>query len=539
VSDQLTIQDIEQESLAMVNDHLQDWCVFAREVLGVTLDEEQEAILRSVQHNPKTIVKSGTARGKDFISAVACVCFLYLTPEWNEQGELTGNTKVAMTAPTGRQVENIMYPEVEKLVISARARGFALPGRLVGNDIRMTEKSWFLTGFKADDNATEAWTGFHAVNVMFAVTEASGIDEAIFNAIEGNLQGNSRLLLVFNDNTGTGYAANAMKKPGWAKFRLDSLNAPNVKERRMIIPGQVDWQWVNDRVRDWCQVINPTDFLEEEGDFWWENDHGRLCYRPNDLFRVKVRGMAPKVSSGALIPEEWIRLAQKRWQEQQVNGWKLPMPLRIGVDVAGMGRDSSAFVPRRAHYVALIEMIHSGGQANHMEVAGRVAHLINSNTDAFSGATAQAFIDTIGEGAGVYSRGEELIKEGKLPKGSVHSVKFSEGANWNGQELKDVTGQYTFLNMRAYLYWAIRDWLNPAAKVPAMLPPDEELSQELMETRWFFRSNGAIQIEAKEDIQKRIGRSPDKADGLANTFYPVPDIDLTVKPKKNPANYFR
>ena len=49
-----------------------------------------------------------------------------------------------------------------------------------------------------DENNTEAWSGFHAVNTMFVVTEASGLSEAVFNAIEGNLQGNSRLLLVFN-----------------------------------------------------------------------------------------------------------------------------------------------------------------------------------------------------------------------------------------------------------------------------------------------------------------------------------------------------
>lgn len=254
MNDVLTIQEVEQESLSAVDDHLQDWCAFAEDVLGVYLDDEQKAILRSVQVNPRTAVKSGTARGKDFLCAVAAVCFLYTTPYWDEKGELIGNTKVAMTAPTDRQVGNIMVPEVTRLVNRARNRGFNLPGRFTGYDIRMDDKEWFLTGFKADDKATEAWTGFHAVNVMFVVTEASGIDESVFNAIEGNLQGNSRLLIVFNDNTGTGYAASAMKKPGWAKFRLDSLNAPNVVQKKMIIPGQVDWEWVNDEVADWPRL---------------------------------------------------------------------------------------------------------------------------------------------------------------------------------------------------------------------------------------------------------------------------------------------
>lgn len=526
MNDQLTIQEIEQESLAMVDQHLEDWCVFAKEVLGVFLDEEQEAILRSVQHNPKTVVKSGTARGKDFVTAVAAVCFLYNTPLWNDKGELIENTKVALTAPTDRQVGNIMFPEVVRLVNRARKRGFNLPGRYSGYDIRMDDKEWFLTGFKADDKATEAWTGFHAVNVMFAVTEASGMSEEVFNAIEGNLQGNSRLLIVFNDNTGTGYAASAMKKAGWAKFRLDSLNAPNVVQKRMIIPGQVDWQWVNDRVRDWCTIINAADFLEEEGDFWWENENGKHCYRPNDLFRVKVRGMAPKVSAGVLVPPEWIEAANNRWKLQQEQGWKITKPLRLGVDVAGMGRDSSCFCYRFDHYLEKFDMIHSGGTANHMEVAGRTKQILTAHTDKFAGLHPSAFLDTIGEGAGVFSR----LEEQKVPQ--VYSVKFSEAAEWNGNKLKDFTGQYEFLNMRAYLYWAIRDWLNPLNKTNAMLPLDDELLQELSETKWKFRSDGRVQIEEKEEIKKRIGRSPDKSDALANTFYPVQDYDPTPKKKK-------
>ena len=54
-----------------------------------------------------------------------------------------------------------------------------------------------------------------------------------------------------------------------------------------------------------------------------------------------------------------------------------------------------------------------------------------------------------------------------------------------------------------------------------MLPPDTSFDEEAQEIRWFFRSDGRIQIEPKEDIKARLGRSPDKFDALANTFYPV------------------
>lgn len=526
----------------LLQDCKNDWCLFASDVLGANLDDEQKAILRSVQFNPKTTVKSGTARGKDFVAAVAAMCFMYLTPGFDESGKLIENTKVFLTAPTDLQVAEIMMPEISRLHRNMRSNGFGfMAGRLLAYDIKTEYEEWFLSGFKADEHNHEAWSGRHAVNILFVATEASGIAETIYQAIEGNLQGNSRFLIVFNDNNGTGYAAASQKKAGWAKFRLDSLSAPNVVQRKIVIPGQVDWNWVNDRVRDWCQVINPEDFKEEEGDFYWENDSGKHCYRPNDLFRVKVRGMAPKVSSGALIPAEWIEIANKRWQEQLEQKWPITKPLRLGNDVAGMGRDSTSFCHRYGHYVEKFEMIHSGGTANHMEVCGKGVSICKTSTDSFIGKYSQWFIDTIGEGAGVYSRAIELSNQPgyEYLKNRVHSVKFSESAEWNGKDLTDSTGQYTFENMRAYLFWAVRDFLNPANKTNAMLPPDDELMQEATEIQWEFTSSGTIKIEKKEDIKKRLGRSIDKFDGLANTFYPVGDVDPTPKKKQNIKNFFR
>jgi len=118
----------------------------------------------------------------------------------------------------------------------------------------------------------------------------------------------------------------------------------------------------------------------------------------------------------------------------------------------------------------------------------------------------------------------------------VFSCKFSQGAKDGETDLQDLTKQYKFLNMRAYTYWAIRDWLDPKSNSGAMLPPESDmLSEELTETKWRFRSDGKIQIEEKEEIKSRIGRSPDLADSLANTFWPIADIDpkkLTNKTKK-------
>lgn len=492
-----------------------DWVAFAEDAMGVRLDKEQANILHAIQHHKRVSVASGTARGKDFVAAVAAMCFFILTPKVQRTRNgmaMVENTKIAMTAPTDRQVRNIMIPEISRLFhnIQQRFPDRPLPARLLSDGLRTDYTEWFLTGFKADDSNTEAWSGFHAVNTMFIVTEASGISESTYNAIEGNLQGNSRLLLVFNPNTTTGYAARAMKSDRFVKFRLNSLNAENVVKKRLVIPGQVDYEWVKDKVENWCVPIMRQEFNEGEGDFVWEGG----IYRPNDLFRVKVLGMFPRVAEDVLIPYEWIELANENWRAMQESGIKLKGDCRIGVDVAGMGRDSNVLCFRYGSCVERFEVYQSKGRAEHMHVAGMVAQHLQRKSG--SGRTkTKVFIDTIGEGAGVFSR---LQEQGYK---DVYSCKFSESA----KNLHDITGEYTFANMRAYLFWAVRDWLNPKNNFSPALPPNNRLMEEATDIHWKFLSSGSIMIEAKEDIKKRVGRSTDLFDALANTFYPY-DYDM-------------
>ena len=500
---------LRQRGIDLVNSWRQDWNKFLREALGANLDKEQQAIVTSVQHNPRTSVASGTARGKDFVAACCAVCFLFLTPRWNKKKELVENTKVALTAPTDRQVKNIMMPEVARLVEKAKQRGIQLPGVVTTDRIRTCNREWFLTGFKADEQNHEAWSGFHAVHTMFVVTEASGVSDNIFDAIEGNLQGDSRILLVFNPNTPIGYAARSQKGDRWAKFRLNSLTAPNVTEKRVIIPGQVDYPWVVDKLDQWCMKISQEEAQEELDDFCFEGQ----WYRPEDLFRKKVLGKFPKVGDDVLISQQWIEAAQQRWKK--AHGAE-PIKrdgtiIMLGVDVAGMGRDATCFVERMGAWCSRFECKNSGGTADHMEVAGIIAARRRRQPYMY------VAIDTIGEGAGVYARCREVENEPEY----IISCKYSEWEGFDPDKMRDITGQHRFVNMRAYLFWCVRDWLNPKNNTGAMLPPDTLFEEEATEIRWFFRSDGKIQIEPKEDIKKRINRSTDRFDALANTFYPV------------------
>ena len=524
------------EHIALMDGWINDkdgWNRFARDYLRIKLDAQQDEALHTIRHNAKTTIASGTSRGKDYLMTCAATCFMYLTPYWDDDGKMSGNTKVVLTGPTDRQVKKIMMPEISRMFKGS----VYLPGYLTDSGIKTPFDEWFLLGFKADDKNTEAWTGYHAANIFFGVTEASGIKQEVFDAIEGNLQGNSRLVLVFNPNVNFGYAASSFKSPEFKKIRLNSLDAPNVIAKKILHPGQVDYDWVKGRLDNWCVRIQKKDQRAEDGDFEYEGQ----WYRPNDLFRAKVLGLFPKVSEGVLVPPEWIDLAVERWHEQHRQAWKIDKPLRLGVDVAGMGRDNSCFCTRFGDYVKEFKMMQGAGTANHMEVVGNVVNELKKETDTFTGRYAQSFIDTIGEGAGAYSRLIEMGEEKATSwlKNKVHSCKFSEAAVDNsGNALKDAGDVYEFINMRSWSYWCIRDWLDPRNGSKAMLPPDELLKQELSETRWKFNSKGHIQLESKEDLQKRLKRSPDRSDALANTFWPAPDVVMSKQKKRNVGQFF-
>jgi hypothetical protein len=87
-----------------------DWNKFARDILQVNLDKEQQDIVNAFNIiNGKR--NKWNSKGKRF-----CSCSLrYLLYVSNAKmdlktGEMIANTKIAMTAPTFPQINNIMFP---------------------------------------------------------------------------------------------------------------------------------------------------------------------------------------------------------------------------------------------------------------------------------------------------------------------------------------------------------------------------------------------------------------------------------------------
>jgi hypothetical protein len=85
------------------------------------------------------------------------------------------------------------------------------------------------------------------------------------------------------------------------------------------------------------------------------------------------------------------------------------------------------------------------------------------------------------------------------------------GARKSMAKTKD--GKLGFYNKRAEVWWRMREELDPDQEGGSViaLPPGAEVRADLAAPQWKLTTQG-IQIESKDDIRKRLGRSTGKGD---------------------------
>ena len=86
-------------------------------------------------------------------------------------------------------------------------------------------------------------------------------------------------------------------------------------------------------------------------------------------------------------------------------------------------------------------------------------------------------------------------------------------------EYRDKSKKLKMRNKRAEMYWRMRDALDPISGDDIALPPSTELLADLCSARYKVSSAG-VQIEAKEEIIARIGRSPDEGEAVMMANFP-------------------
>ena len=85
--------------------------------------------------------------------------------------------------------------------------------------------------------------------------------------------------------------------------------------------------------------------------------------------------------------------------------------------------------------------------------------------------------------------------------------------------VRDRTGSIRFANVRAAVWWNLRDMLNADTGDGIMLPPLEVLEKDLIAPRFTFTRDNLMQLESKDSLRDRIGKSTDYGDAVCLAFW--------------------
>lgn len=293
-------------------------------------------------------------------------------------------------------------------------------------------------------------------------------------------------------------------QPGELRWYYYDTNG-RIQWQRDSEPVEIDGQWVRPTSRTFIPAgLQDNPHLADDGRYLQRlnalPEPLRSAFRDGDF-----RAMTQQGDPFQVIPTEWVRAAQRRWLERERPEGA---PDTVGHDVSRGGNDSTTYAPRWGDYYGELQTwpgvtIPDGPTAAlkvHQANAGMMPGVIN--------------VDIIGYGSSSY---DSLVGMG------YHCNPVNVGS---GSSYKDRSGKLTMLNLRAELYWRMRNALDPTNNSTIALPDDAELLRDLCSARYQPMAGGKIKVESKEDIKKRIGRSPDRGDAVMLAGYDGPVFEV-------------
>lgn len=456
---------------------------FLREVLGAEPWEAQERVAEAVRDHPLVTVRSCHAAGKDWLAARLALWWVYA------RGGL-----VVLTGPTAAQVEEIlMRAEVRAAFLAG-----AFPGELHVRALRPggEGRAGILARTGTD---VHALTGLHRARVLFVITEAQdpAIDHAWDAAFAVCTGEEDRVLAVGNPTEPDGrFWAAHQPGSGWHAVKIAAESIPNVREGRTVVPGLLTREGV-ERIR---------------------REYGE----GSPFYVSRVLAEFPSEAADSLVLREWLDRARARF----ISGELEPperTPFTLGVDPARLGPDRTAVVIRQG---AVVRGFETWNGLDTMATAARVrdlaARLLADHAGPGFGDVAgveAVLVDEVGLGGGVLDRLRETLPalewvevrgEDRYRPRAV--TRRPEARAFNASKAAGLPER--FRNLRAQAYWRLRKLLEEGALALPDGPDGEALAEELLSTRVRFGADGRTEIEGKDALKARLGRSPDLADAL-------------------------
>jgi hypothetical protein len=196
-----------------------------------------------------------------------------------------------------------------------------------------------------------------------------------------------------------------------------------------------------------------------------------------------------------VIPSRWVREAMERWEAEPPPGMLMTA---LACDVAQGGADDTVIARRYGHWYMPLTRRKGVDTKDGPAVAGLIL-----------GEARDGCAIVVDAGGGWGGSAMDHLKDNQLPVYPFNGAESAIGRTADPAKL-------SFKNKRAEAWWRLREALDPNSHPmgsPVQLPMDIQLMAGLTTPRWKLTPQG-IQIESKDEIRKRLGRSPDDADAV-------------------------
>lgn len=487
---------------------------FIENVLGDHITDDIKKIAISVRDNPITIARSATDIGKTHGAARIAAWYFCCMPE----------SKVFITAaPPVTNLRQILWGELMTVV---KNKPTLFSGCRIRSLLIVRSPESFIQGLAIPTTGTpeereSKFSGRHSRSLLFIVDEGDAVPDEIYRGIEGCMSGGEtvRLLVMFNPRQMSGAVYEKERKNEAKVIQLSAFSHPNVISGQQLIPGAVSRDITVRRINIWTRPLAYNEEVDADcfkvPDFLVGavvkgldgNEYPPLeaGYRKiiDPAFSYMVLGDYPTRSSTQLISAEWIDNAFARYQSYTAQFGEVPpghtQPI-MSLDIAEYGTDYSCCWLRYGSYTAK-PFLWKGADPD--ETVTRALHIYKKYNAQI------AMVDGTGVGAGV---APAMARRGRDDDVRAVSVKMSERPS---PAIKTDKGEFKIL--RDQIFWALREWLRTDSG--AMLPPDGLLREELLALEYSVKG-GKVTVTPKEELRKKLKRSPDRADSLALTFSP-------------------
>lgn len=423
---------------------------------------KQREIMLSIRDNRRTAVRSAHGVGKSHTASLVASWWLDTHPP--------GEAFVVTSAPTFAQVRAILWRYIRR--VHRR-------GKLAG---RVNQTEWHIDdeivafGRKPADHDESAFQGIHARYVLVILDEAGGIPEQLWVAADAlTTNADCRILAIGNpDNPASHFRKVCLPGSGWHVIGISAYDSPNLTGEE--VPDEV------------AQALVGREWVEEKAQEWGED---------NPLYKAKVLGEFSEDAPNKVVRASDI--AKCRIDPEQKLTAEQLQPVELGVDVGG-GGDETVIRERRGRRAGREWRAHTDRPE---KIAPMVIAAIKE-----SGATTVK-IDSIGVGFGVIGELRNLANQG-AHRANIIGVNVGERSSEPEK----------YKNLRAEIWWEIGRGLSERGgwDLSGMENADTAVAQ-LLEPLWEPNAAGQIQVEPKDEIRKRLGRSPDNADALLLAFY--------------------